>query len=139
MRRRAFIAGLGSAAAWPVVARAQQASKDALSNLSRVAALWHRDAYGARTMNEMLETTDVAARALRLQLQPVGVRGAAELDSAFFSMIHQDAEAVLVFPSPVFYVERRRIADLALRFRLPSTFVDREFVQVGGFNGLLHP
>jgi putative ABC transport system substrate-binding protein len=101
--------------------------------LSRVAALSQRDAYGARTMNEMLETTDAAARALRLQLHPVGVRGPAELDSAFFAMIHQDAEAVLIFPSPVFYVERRRIADLALRYRLSSMFVDREFVQVGGF------
>src|SRR5262249_4347718 len=110
-----------------------QLLKEALPNLSRVAALWHRDAYGARTMNEMLETTDVAARALRLQYQPVGVRGPAELDSAFFAMIHQDAEAVLIFPSPMFYVERRRIADLALRYRLPSMFIDREFVQVGGF------
>jgi len=110
-----------------------QLLKEALPNLSRVGALWHRDAYGARTMNEMLETTDVAAQVLRLQLQPVGVRGPAELNSAFFSMIHQDAEAVLIFPSPVFYIERRRIADLALRYRLPSMFVDREFVQVGGF------
>jgi putative tryptophan/tyrosine transport system substrate-binding protein len=110
-----------------------QLLKEALPNLSRVGALWHREAYGARTMNEMLETTDVAAQALRLQLQPVGVRGPAELDSAFFAMIHQDAQAVLVLPSPVFYVERRRIADLALRYRLASTFVDREFVQVGGF------
>ena len=110
-----------------------QLLKEALPNLSRVGALWHREAYGARTMNEMLETTDVAARALRLQLQPVGVRSPAELDSAFFSMIHQDAQAVLIFPSPVFYIERRRIADLAQRYRLPSMFVDREFVQVGGF------
>jgi putative tryptophan/tyrosine transport system substrate-binding protein len=110
-----------------------QLLKEALPNLSRVGALWHREAYGARTMNEMLETTDVAAQALRLQLQPVGVRGPAELDSAFFAMIHQDAQAVLVLPSPAFYVERRRIADLALRYRLASTFVDREFVQVGGF------
>jgi len=110
-----------------------QLLKDALPKLSRVAALWHRDAYGARTMSEMLETTEVAAQALRLQYQPVGVRGPAELDSAFFAMIHQDAEAVLIFPSPMFYVERRRIADLALRYRLPSMFIDREFVQVGGF------
>jgi putative tryptophan/tyrosine transport system substrate-binding protein len=35
MRRRAFIAGLGSAAAWPVVARGQGAAK-----VARIGVLW---------------------------------------------------------------------------------------------------
>ena len=81
----------------------------------------------------MLMTTDAAARTLQLQLQSVGIRSPEELAGAFFAMVRQDAEAVLIFPSPMLYGERRRIADLALRYRLPSMSVDREFAEVGGF------
>jgi putative ABC transport system substrate-binding protein len=110
-----------------------QLLKDALPSVSRVAALWHRDAFGERTTNDMLKATDAAARTLQLQLQSVGIRSPEELAGAFFAMVRQDAGAVLVFPSPMLYGERRHIADLALRYRLPSMSVDREFVQVGGF------
>ena len=110
-----------------------QLLKDALPNVSRVAALWHRNAFGERTTNNMLMTTDAAALTLQLQLQSVGIRSPEELAGAFFAMVRQDAEAVLIFPSPMLYGERRRIADLALRYRLPSMSVDREFAEVGGF------
>ncbi len=36
MRRQAFIAGIGSAAAWPMLARGQQSGK-----IARVGDLWH--------------------------------------------------------------------------------------------------
>ena len=58
MRRCTFIAGLGSTAAWPVVARAQQSKK-----LPRVGVLWHAG-------NEQEEA--IYLRALRQGLNDVG-------------------------------------------------------------------
>ncbi len=47
-------------------------------------------------------------------------------------MLSERADAVLVFPSSMFFVERRRIVDLAAKHRLPSMSVAREFVELGG-------
>src|SRR5215208_641543 len=60
--------------------------KDALSGLSRVAALWHPSAYGNRTREGMLKETESAAQALRLHLQLVPAVGPGDLDDAFVAM-----------------------------------------------------
>src|SRR5262249_25427244 len=48
------------------------------------------------------------------------------------TMTRERAEALLVFPSPMLFNERRRIDDLAVQHRLPSIAVAREFVELGG-------
>jgi len=106
--------------------------KQALPKISRVAALWHPDAFGERTTRDMVKATVAAARTLGVHLQLVGVRGSDEFDSAFSTMLSERADAVLVFPSSMFFVERRRIVDLAAKHRLPSMSVAREFVELGG-------
>jgi putative tryptophan/tyrosine transport system substrate-binding protein len=83
----------------------------------------------------MLKATEAAARALGVQLQLVGVRGPDELDRAFSTMTKERAEALLVFPSPLLYAERRRIVDLVTKHRLPSMFNAREQVELGGLIG----
>ena len=109
-----------------------QLLKDVLPAMSHVAVLWHPGAYGEDTMREMLMATEAGARALNLQLQKIEVRGPEELDGAFSTMARGGTDAVLIFPSPMFYNERRRMSDLALRYRLPSIFLDREFAELGG-------
>jgi putative ABC transport system substrate-binding protein len=109
-----------------------QLLKDALPNVSRVAALWHPGAYGERTKNDMLKATEAVARTLGVQLQLIGVRSAEELDGAFSTMTKERAEALFLFPSPMLFLARRRIIELAATHRLPSMSQAREFVEVGG-------
>jgi len=106
--------------------------KEALPRVSRVAALWHPGAFSERTTADMLKQTEAAARTLGVQLQLVGVRGSDEFDRAFSTMVNERADALIVFPSPMLFNERRRIVDLAAKRRLPAMYNAREFVALGG-------
>jgi putative ABC transport system substrate-binding protein len=106
--------------------------KEALPRVSRVAALWHPGAFGERTMKDMLNGTEVAARALGVQLQLVEVRGPDEFDRAFSTMTKGRAEALMVFPSTMLFNERRRIVDLAAKSQRPAIYQSRQFVDLGG-------
>jgi putative ABC transport system substrate-binding protein len=106
--------------------------KDAISGLSRVAALWHPAAYGKRTMEGMLRETETAAQALRLQLQLVPAVGPDDLDGAFVTMTREHADAVIQLPSPMLFGEHKRIVELAAKSRLPAMYAAREFVEDGG-------
>jgi putative ABC transport system substrate-binding protein len=106
--------------------------KDAISGLSRVAALWHPAAYGKRTMEGMLRETETAAQALRLQLQLVPAVGPGDLDGAFVTMTREHADAVILLPSPMLYGEHKHIVELAAKNRLPAMYAAKEFVEDGG-------
>ena len=106
--------------------------KEALPKASRIAVLWHPGAYGERTMKEMLQETEVAARKLGMQFRLVAVRGPDEFDRAFSTMIREHADAVFVFPSPMLFGERKRLVALAEKHRLPAMFNARESVELGG-------
>jgi ABC-type uncharacterized transport system substrate-binding protein len=97
-----------------------QLLRDILPAISRVAVLWHPGAYGEGTMREMLKSTEAGAGALSLQLQMIEARGPDELDGAFSRISEAGAEAVLLFPSPMFYNVQGRLATLAVRHKLPS-------------------
>jgi putative ABC transport system substrate-binding protein len=106
--------------------------KEALPKVSRVAALWHPGAFGEPTTKRMLNEAEAAAGTQGLRLQLVGVRGPDEFERAFSTMTSQRAEAVVVFPSPMFFNERQRLANLAAKYRLPSMYNAKEFVELGG-------
>ncbi len=106
--------------------------KEALPKVTRVAALLHPDAFGERTMRDMVKDTEAAARTLGVQLQLVQVRGPNEFDSAFSMMARQHADALIVFASVMLFSQRRSIVALAAKSRLPAMFNNRESVEIGG-------
>jgi putative ABC transport system substrate-binding protein len=106
--------------------------KQAVPTVSRVAALWHPRAYGERTMSDMMKETEAAAGTMGLYLLPVTVQSPDEFEQAFSTIAGERADALFVFPSPMLFLERRRIVELAAKHRLPSMAMGREFVELGG-------
>ena len=115
-----------------LIAKRLELLKDAVSGLSRVAALWHPAAYGKRTMEGMLRETETAAHGLGLQLQMVPAVSPADLEGAFLTITCEHADAVILLPSPMLYGEHKRIVELAATSRLPAMYAAREFVEDGG-------
>jgi putative tryptophan/tyrosine transport system substrate-binding protein len=106
--------------------------KRVVPGASRVAVFWHPGVYSKQTMQEMVSKTEEAARALGIQLQFLGVRNPSDFDAAFSALSSEHAEALLVFPSPMLYLEYRRIVDLVTKNRVPAMYPWREAVDAGG-------
>jgi len=103
--------------------------EETVPKISHVAVLWNP----ANLMHpQVLRETEVAARELRLQLQPLGVGGPDELDSAFAAIIQRHAGALLVLADPMFFAQRTRLADFAAKNRLPALYGLRGHVEAGG-------
>jgi putative tryptophan/tyrosine transport system substrate-binding protein len=107
--------------------------KEFLPRISRIAVLRHPDVFEESTMRDMLNQTTDAAATLGVSLQFVDVRRPEDLDRAFSTIAKERTEALLPFPSTLFFAERKRIVELAATHRLPAMFNAREFVELGGF------
>ena len=55
-----------------------------------------------------------------------------DLEGAFKTASRERADAVLVLGSPAFFPHRKRLAELALRHRLPTSFQRPAYAEAGG-------
>ncbi len=104
--------------------------KEAVPKLARVAVLY--ESANSSSVLEVKEVLPVAARALKLTLQPLEVRGADDFERVFAAMGKQRSDGLYVLGSPLMRPNAKRIAGLALKSRLPSIYVIKEFVNAGG-------
>ena len=78
-----------------------------------------------------LRSTEIAARALGVTLQPIEVRASGEFDSAFDRITREHAEALVVLPGSTLFLDRRQILERAARHRLPTMYAWREGAEAG--------
>jgi putative ABC transport system substrate-binding protein len=79
-----------------------------------------------------LRATELAGRSMGLHLQVAEVAEPSQYEGALATLRRDGAEALLVLSSSAFFAERQRIADLAIRHRLPLVAPFREVAEAGG-------
>jgi len=103
--------------------------KEIIPKLSRVAVL----GISTRPGNaQSLKEVELAAGAFKVQVQYLDVLDVREIETAFRAATKGRAEAVLVLQSPFFNSQRKQIADLAIKSRLPAIYPQTDYTEVGG-------
>ena len=102
--------------------------KEVLPQVTRVSALW--DVHTA----DQLRASEAAAQSLELQLHSVELRNPPDYDfeGAIGVAVRERAQALVVLSSPIFLSKRAEIAAVALKHRLPTIFLFREYVEAAG-------
>jgi putative ABC transport system substrate-binding protein len=103
--------------------------KEAVPKLARVAVLYAAIPSSVLEVNEVLP---VAARALKLTLQPWELRSADDFDRVFTAISNQRPDGLYVTQGVLMFANQKRTIGFALKSRLPSVYGRRESVEAGG-------
>jgi putative tryptophan/tyrosine transport system substrate-binding protein len=102
--------------------------KDAVPKLVRVGLL---QSSGATDFQ--LKDVRPAALALKLKLEEIETQPDAKgLESAFQTAKRKQVNAIMTTATRQFFAERKRIVELAAKYRLPAIYFQKEFVDDGG-------
>ena len=104
--------------------------KEAVPKVARVAVLY--DPTGPANVREVKEVLPVAARALRLTIQPWEVWAADGFEKVFAALNKERPDGLYVQGGPLMNAYQKRIVGLALKSRLPSMYTRGEAVDAGG-------
>jgi putative tryptophan/tyrosine transport system substrate-binding protein len=104
--------------------------KEAVPRISRLGVLWDANAPGPKSGFKEYED---AARALKIQLQSLEVRGPnPDFEGAFQAATKGRVNALITVRAAVLNRYAKQIADLAIKNRLPSMHEQSQYVEAGG-------
>jgi putative ABC transport system substrate-binding protein len=111
-----------------LTAKRVELPKEALPRMRQVAVLLNPISKAEATD---LRIAQNSARSLDLTSSAAEVRSLEDLEATFSEIVRAKADAVLVIASTMFFANRKRITELALRHRLPTMAAYREFAEAG--------
>ena len=105
--------------------------KDAVPKLARVGVL--QQAGVPALTGAPLKDLVAAAQALKLKLEMIETQaGAIALETAFQTAKQKQVGAIMTGGGRLFFGQRKRIVELAGKYRLPAMYPQKEFVDEGG-------
>ena len=122
------ITGLSNLAG-DIIAKDLEMLLSMVPKLSRVAVLLNPS---NSNNNVALKSIQAAAQRTSVNILPAKARTAPEIESGFSAMSRDKAGAVIVMNDTFFIQQRRQIAELATKNRLPSIAAIREYAEIGG-------
>jgi putative tryptophan/tyrosine transport system substrate-binding protein len=106
-----------------------QLLKELLPPLTRVAILYNPE---DRNKPWEYKQSQDAADKLKLTLRAYEARSSIEIDEAFPRIVDDHTQALIIFSDGLTTAHQKKLADLALAYRLPTMFGFREFTEMGG-------
>jgi putative tryptophan/tyrosine transport system substrate-binding protein len=81
--------------------------------------------------DQFAETAE-AGRRLGLSIHGARISSERDFEDAFAALVRERSAALIVMSSVYFNTYRDRLVELATRYRIPTSYELREFVQAGG-------
>jgi len=103
--------------------------KEIIPKLSRVSVLGTSTQPGYA---QVLKEIELAAGELKLQLQYLEIQDRKDIETAFRAATKGRAQAVLMLSSPVLSSQRKQLAELTVKSRLPASYPQTEYTEAGG-------
>jgi putative ABC transport system substrate-binding protein len=103
--------------------------REVVPNASKIGILWNPE---TPSHKPAVKGVEVAGQALGMQMVLMPGRTADEFQTAISTFSQEKVAGFLALPSLVSYSERKYLAELALRYRMPGMFGLKENAEAGG-------
>jgi putative ABC transport system substrate-binding protein len=110
-------------------AKRMELLKEAVPEAASIAILWNAADQGMTLRYREIEK---AARTLRVEVQPVGLRTPEDLAAAFATMTRRRPDAMFLIADALTTLNRRQILDFAASSRIPAMYESSVLVREGG-------